>query len=85
MRVLTRNPIGHYRVPHYVRGKVGVVELVVEPRSVNNEEEAYGNNSGDKRFYYRVAFQMKELWPEYLSGLRDGLRIEIFETWLEGM
>ena len=33
VRVLLRYPIGHYRVPRYVRGKSGVVESVIEPRA----------------------------------------------------
>src|SRR5262249_55008852 len=46
VRVMTREPIGHYRVPAYVRGKSGVVEAVVEPSAVDNEEEGYGRNAG---------------------------------------
>jgi nitrile hydratase len=80
--VSVRFPIGHFRVPNYVRGKRGVVEAVIEPTAVNNEEEGYGRNAGMKRHYYRVAIAMTELWPDY-SASADGLRIEIFETWLE--
>lgn len=28
IRVLNRSPIGHYRVPTYLRGKAGVIEAV---------------------------------------------------------
>jgi len=83
IRILARSPIGHYRVPIYLRGKVGVVEAVIEPAAVNNEEEGYGRNAGSKRHYYRVAVLMTEIWPNYLGSPRDGLRIEVFETWLE--
>jgi hypothetical protein len=31
LRIATRSPIGHYRVPVYLRGKVGRVEAVIEP------------------------------------------------------
>jgi len=48
VRVSKRSPIGHYRVPTYVRGKSGVVESIVKPVRVNNEEEGYGRNAGAK-------------------------------------
>jgi nitrile hydratase len=83
VRVLTRTPIGHYRVPLYLRGKRGVVKKVLEPRFVDNEQEGYGRDAGSKRHYYRVAFPMRELWAGYKGSERDELRIEVYETWLE--
>jgi nitrile hydratase subunit beta len=83
VRVLTRSPVGHYRVPTYLRGKTGAVEAVIEPAGLDNEEEAYGRNAGQKLHYYRVAIPMTEIWQNYIGSPRDGLRIEIFETWLE--
>ena len=69
-------------MPLYLRGKAGRVEAVIEPTAVNNEEEGFGRNAGDRRHYYRVAFPMTELWPDYAGSPCDGLRIEVFETWL---
>ena len=83
VRVIRRFPIGHYRVPHYIRGKRAIVERVIEPAAVNNEEEGFGRNAGSRRHYYRVAFPMTELWPDYHGATGDSLRIEVFETWLE--
>ena len=83
IRVLTRSPIGHYRVPQYVRGKRGVIEAIMPIRELDNEQEGFGRNAGSKRHYYRIALPMKELWPKYVGSARDGLRIEVFETWLE--
>ena len=83
VRVMTREPIGHYRVPSYLRGKSGVVEAIIEPAAVDNEEEAYGRNAGSKRHYYRIAVPMTSIWPDYSGSPRDDLRIEVFETWLE--
>jgi len=85
IRVATRSPIGHYRVPTYLRGKVGSVEAIIEPSAVDNEEEGYGRNAGSRRHYYRVAFPMREIWPNYAGQPDDKLWIEIFETWLERM
>lgn len=83
VRVSVRFPVGHYRVPRYVRGKRGVVESVIEPRAINNEEEGFGRNAGMKRHYYRVAIPLTELWPQYAGSASDGLRIEVHESWLE--
>jgi len=83
VRILNRSPIGHYRVPAYLRGKTGVVEAVIEPAGIDNEEEGYGRNAGTKLHYYRIAIPMTEIWPDYVGSLRDGLRIEVFENWLE--
>ena len=85
IRILTRAPVGHYRVPTYLRGKTGVVEAVIEPAGIDNEEEGYGRNAGAKRHYYRIAIPMTEIWPGYVGSPRDGLRIEVFETWLKSI
>jgi len=83
VRISVRYPIGHFRVPNYIRGKRGTIEAVIGPRAVNNEEEGYGRNAGAKLHYYRIAIPLTELWPEYNGSANDGLRIEVFETWLE--
>jgi nitrile hydratase len=83
VRIATRSPIGHYRVPLYLRGKSGVIESVIEPAAVDNEEEGYGRNAGNRRHYYRIAIPMTEIWSDYVGSPRDGLRIEVYETWLE--
>jgi nitrile hydratase len=83
IRIADRTPIGHYRVPRYLRAKLGRVESVIEPAFVDNEEEGYGRNAGSKRHYYRIAFSMTELWPGYAGSPKDGLCIEVFESWLE--
>jgi nitrile hydratase len=83
IRISTRVPIGHYRVPTYLRGKAGMVEAVIEPSAVDNEQEGYGRNAGAKLHYYRIAIPMTEIWPDYAGSPNDGLHIEVFETWLE--
>jgi nitrile hydratase subunit beta len=83
VRVMTRTPVAHYRVPTYLRGKRGVVDSIIEPAAVDNEEEGFGRNVGNRLHYYRVAFPMREIWADYAGSRRDALYIEIFETWLE--
>ena len=70
-------------VPIYLRGKTGAVEAVIEPAAIDYEKEGYGRNAGSKRHYYRIALPMTEIWPDYAGSPRDGLRVEVFETWLE--
>ena len=83
VHILNRAPIGHYRVPLYLRGHVGTVVKVIEPSMIDNEEEGYGRNAGGKRHYYRVAVPLPKLWPKYEGAPSDELHVEIFETWLE--
>jgi nitrile hydratase len=83
VRITVRFPVGHYRVPSYLRGRTGSVEKVIEPAGIDNEEEGFGRNAGTKRHYYRVAIPLSELWPGYAGSYRDALHVEIFETWLE--
>lgn len=83
VRISVRYPVGHYRVPIYMRGKRGIVEKLLEPSAVNNEEEGFGRNAGSRGHYYRVAVPLTELWPGYAGPPQDRLIIEIFETWLE--
>lgn len=77
--ISSRFPVGHYRVPRYIRGKSCVVETVIEPCAGNNE----GRNAGQKRNYYRVAIPLTDLWPSYAGSASDGLRIEVFENRLQ--
>jgi nitrile hydratase len=83
VKVGTRSPIGHYRVPIYLRGKTGRVIKVIEPSLIDNEEEGYGRNAGNRRHYYRIAVPMTGIWANYEGSPRDELQIEVYETWLE--
>ncbi len=82
VRVLERFPLGHYRVPLYLRGKTAIVERLVQP-AIDNEEEGFGLNAGVKRYYYRIAVPLSDIWAGYAGSHRDRLYIEVFETWLE--
>ncbi len=83
VRILKRSPIGHYRVPWSIRGKRGSIEAVIHPAGIDNEEEGFGRNAGIKGYYYRIAIPLTELWQGYAGSPEDGLRIEVFATWLE--
>jgi nitrile hydratase len=83
VRILEREPIGHYRVPRYVRGARGTIERIILPSFINNEEEGYGRNAGHRGFYYRIAVPMSEMWSGYAGIPCDNVQIEVFEGWLE--
>jgi nitrile hydratase subunit beta len=83
VRVDQRSPVGHYRVPTYLRGKTGVVETVITPVAVDNEQEGFGRNAGGRLHYYRISFRLSDIWRTYQGSPRDSLHIEVFETWLE--
>jgi nitrile hydratase len=83
IRVATRAPIGHYRVPTYLRGKRGVIAKVLQPAAVDNEIEGFGHNAGLRRHYYSIVFPMAEVWAGYEGQPADRLQIEVFESWLE--
>jgi nitrile hydratase len=84
VRVTLRFPLGHYRVPLYLRGRIGVVDSLVQP-AVDNEEEGFGRNAGMRRHYYRIAVPMTDIWHAYAGAARDRLYIEVFESWLEAV
>jgi nitrile hydratase len=83
VRVLDLQPIGHYRVPNYLRGQRGIVTMVLKQRLLDNEDEGFGRNAGNLFHYYRVSFAMTDLWPNYKDPSRDRLLIEVHEKWLE--
>jgi nitrile hydratase subunit beta len=83
VRISDRLPVGHYRVPRYIRGKQAIIESVIEPAAINNEEEGFGRNAGIKLHYYRVIVPLSELWPDYPASSNDGLHIEVCENWLD--
>jgi len=74
-------PPGHRRTPHYIRGKVGVIERICGAFP-NPEELAYGFDGDPAKVLYRVRFQQTHVWPDYRGPARDVIEMEIFEHWL---
>lgn len=80
--VSVRYPIGHYRVPWYIRGKEATISRVLG-RYINPEQEGFGKNAGNKLWFYLVSIPQKSLWSSYGGKAIDRLEIEVFEPWLE--
>ena len=79
-----RDPVGgHYRTPHYIRGKRGVVTQALGPYP-NPELKAYGGDGLPAQPLYRVLFDQSDLWgTRYVGPVGDRLEIEIYDHWLE--
>jgi nitrile hydratase len=80
VRARNINPSGHTRVPRYVRGKVGIVQLhhgghVLPDSNAHLEGEA-------PQHLYTVAFSARDLWGPDASA-RDEICADLWESYLE--
>lgn len=80
VRVANHWPPGHVRTPHYLRGRVGVVERRLGPFP-NPEDLAY-RHAGKPLPLYRVRFRMADLWGTAAERPDDTLDAEIYAHWL---
>lgn len=80
-RVRARNfhPRGHTRLPRYVRGRRGVVDLV-HGRFELPDESAAGGHVPEP--LYTVRFDATELWGTQARP-GDGVRVDLWESYLE--
>jgi nitrile hydratase subunit beta len=81
-RVIARNlnPLGHTRLPRYVRGKRGVIQRNYGG-FVFADTRAHGLGDHPQHLY-SVRFEARELWgPE--ASPRDALYIDLWESYLE--
>lgn len=80
VRALNLNPTGHTRLPRYVRGRIGVVELH-HGAHVLPDSHAHGRGE-DPRHLYNVRFEARELWgPDARTD--DSVRLDLWEPYLE--
>lgn len=74
------NPIGHTRLPRYVRGKRGVIH---RDWGVYVFADTNAHHAGDhSQHVYSVIFDARELWGKDASR-RDKLHIDLWEDYLE--
>ena len=71
------HPAGHTRLPRYIRGHSGTVE-VVHPAFVFPDSNAHGHGE-QPQYVYAVRFSATQLWG---SGDHT-VRVDVFETHLE--
>jgi nitrile hydratase len=81
-RVLTRNihPQGHTRLPRYVRGKPGVVELVHGCHAF--PDSVASGRGDDPQWLYTVVFDSRTIWGEDADPTLR-ISIDAFEPYLE--
>jgi nitrile hydratase subunit beta len=74
------NPLGHTRLPRYIRGKRGIIQRNYGG-FVFADTRAHG--LGDHpQYVYNVRFEARELWgPE--ASPRDAVYIDLWESYLE--
>jgi nitrile hydratase len=79
VRAKDMSPPGHTRLPGYLRGRTGVVELV-QPAAVLPDTNAHflGENP---QYVYSVRFDSHELWGADAEGFT--LTAELYESYLE--
>ena len=81
VRVLDLGLAGHVRTPAYVRGRTGRIVGFVG-YFLNPEALSVGDVSGPLVPLYRVAFEMRALWPEFDRNEADRLHLELYDHWL---
>jgi len=80
VRARNINPIGHTRLPRYVRGKTGVI---VRDHGVYLFPDSNAHFQGEKRQHvYSVRFAATELWGESASP-RDSVHLDLWDDYLE--
>lgn len=79
VRARTISPKGHTRLPRYVRGHVGVVQII-QPAAVLPDTNAHflGENA---QYVYSVRFDSRELWGPDSEPFQ--LNIDLYESYLE--
>ncbi len=80
--VVVRNihPVGHTRVPRYVRGKRGVVVHVAPPFSFP-DAAAHGLPRRDEPTYH-VRFEARELWSDAAED-NTAVMVDLWQSYLE--
>jgi len=80
VRARNLNPIGHTRLPRYVRGRLGTVE---RDRGVFVFPDTNAQFKGEKpQHLYSVRFAAQELWGEDAPN-GDGVYLDLWEDYLE--
>jgi nitrile hydratase subunit beta len=74
------NPIGHTRLPRYVRGNIGVVDRL-HGGHVFPDSNAHFQGENPQHLY-SVRFSARELWGE-AAGPRDAVYLDLWEDYLE--
>ena len=78
MRARLINPIGHTRLPRYLRGHAGEV-VAVHGAHVFPDSNAHGGGE-NPQWLYTVRFRASDLWG---NASRDTVHADLWEPYLE--
>ncbi len=82
VRAKNINPVGHTRLPRYVRGKTGTIVI---DHGVFITPDTVAHGLGDHpQHVYSVSFGATELWGENASA-KDTVRIDLWDDYLEAL
>ena len=80
VRARNIQPTGHTRLPRYVRGKLGIVQL---DHGVHVFPDTNAHSLGENpQHLYSVRFAARELWGEQASS-RDAICLDLWDDYLE--
>jgi nitrile hydratase len=80
VRARNVHPIGHTRLPRYVRGKRGTIASV-RTRMIFPDTH-FGGHPGDWQWVYTVRFAARELWGD-AADPKGCLHIDLWEAYLD--
>lgn len=80
VRARNLNPVGHTRLPRYVRGKTGTIERDCGIFAL--QDSVTDGFSQAMQHVYTVHFAAKDLWGEQASP-RDSVHVDMWEDYLE--
>jgi len=80
IRVRNLNPSTHTRLPGYLRGRIGAIDL---DHGVFAFPDTHAHGLGDKpQHCYSVHFSAREVWGA-AAHERDTLRVDLFDDYLD--
>jgi len=80
VRARNINPLGHTRLPRYVRGKTGIVR---RDHGVYTFPDTNAHFQGEKRQHvYSVQFTASELWGD-IASRRDSVYLDMWDDYLD--
>jgi nitrile hydratase beta subunit len=80
VRARNINPVGHTRLPRYVRAKVGTIQ---SDHGVHVFADTMAHGLGEQpQHLYSVRFEARQLWGDAASR-RDAVYLDLWESYLE--
>ncbi len=80
IRIRNINPVGHTRVPRYIRGKVATIERAY---GVFIFPDTHAAQAGEKpQHLYAARFSARELWGEQANPL-DNVVVDVWDDYVD--